>query len=184
MLKVEGVTGVDLSQSGITNIPDYTFKGKSLVSITVPDDTTIGTGAFQNCTKLTTVTGTLSEVGELAFRNCEKLTSVTVNGKVGYEAFASCSKLQHLRVGGGFDILGENAFSGVNKLTVYYGGPQNAENEEFRDKVLEQLEKTVTNVIDFKFGCTDEDWNSILESNKPEADPTPDNALARLILGL
>ena len=185
MLAVEGVDSIDLSESGIMSIPDGAFSTQNdLVSITVQNGTTIGTSAFSNCVLLRTVNGTLGGVGDNAFQGCTSLTSIAVNGNVLDKAFYNCSSLQHLRVGKDFKITGTNAFSGVNNPTVYYGGPKNADNEAFMDHVFKQLVEAGAAVSRPEFGCTDEEWNNILESNKPEADPTPDNALARLILGL
>ena len=94
MLAVDGVNSVDLSQSGITSIPDGTFMNSNLVSITVPDDTAIGKDAFSNCTFLGTVHGTLGNVDKSAFLGCSNLTSVTVNGSVGQYAFYNCDALK------------------------------------------------------------------------------------------
>ena len=188
MLAVDGVDSIDLSQSDIASIPPGCFnvmpgKQSKLVSITVQDNTTIEPGAFGGCTNLTTVNGTLSEVGGLAFLNCESLTCIAVNGNVGYEAFYNCSSLQHLRVGEKFNIPGTDAFSVGISLTVYYDDPWDS---EFERDIESKLNNNGVSVDHFVPNCTEDDWNDILESNKPtiEANPTPDNALARLILGL
>ena len=60
--------------------------------------TSIGLGAFRNCTSLTSITlpSSVTEIGHGAFRSCTSLTSITLPGSVtsiGYAAFAYCTSL-------------------------------------------------------------------------------------------
>ena len=184
MLGVDGVNSVDLSQSGIKSIPANTFKNQNdLVSITVLNGTIIDMRAFAFCRSLETVNGMIDYVEMTAFQACDALTGVWINGSVGYKSFGNCSSLQYLRVGKNFTITDVEAFPSGIRLIVYYDDP---EDTEFEKGIESQLNSNGVSVDHFVPGCTEDEWNDILESNKPtiEANPTPDNALARLILGL
>ena len=114
MLAVEGVNSVDLSQSGITSIQSTSFTGQTkLVSITVPDGTTVGAKAFLGCHTLQTVNGTLGDVGQEAFKECFALTSIKVNGKVENKAFSDCTRLSKAWIMGS---VGQNPFEGCTSL--------------------------------------------------------------------
>ena len=172
MLK-NGVNSVDLSESGITSIPDGAFYNRNdLVSITVPDGTTVGPKAFLGCHMLQTVNGTLTSVGDSAFQNCENLTSIAVNGEVGNDAFQGCSSLQNLWLGENFPI-GEGAdpfsgaFSSVSKLYVHYSGPES--------ETIKSIFGNLGIDVDYHWGC-----------NGSDRAPTPalNSGLASLLLGL
>ena len=150
MLAVEGVDSIDLSQSGIEEIPYRTFFNQNtLVSITVPDGTKIDKEAFSGCQMLQTVNGTLGDVGQNAFGRCSSLTSIKVDGNVdgqafqfcpemssawiagsvGMDPFLGCFSLQNLWVSKDFSFYGENAFNEVSGLTVHYNGPEDKDFE-------------------------------------------------------
>ena len=64
----------------VTRIGSEAFRGTALTSVTIPNRvTTIGNGAFQDCSSLTSVTiGTsVTSIGSEAFRGCIALTSIT-----------------------------------------------------------------------------------------------------------
>ena len=94
--------------------------------------TTIGDGAFLNCSSLTSVTipDSVTRIGDFAFMNCSSLTSVTIPDSVttvGVGAFASCSSLHDfngkfasadgrcLIIGG---VLGSFAPAGLTEYTI------------------------------------------------------------------
>ena len=97
----------------VTEIKESAFKGNSnIVTLTIPDTVTkIGkgnevgvddnTGAFQNCTNLTTVTFTGGNVATFkhTFSGCTKLNSVDFNGvsSVGDAAFHKCTSLTNVQ---------------------------------------------------------------------------------------
>ena len=114
MLGVDGVNSVDLSESGIENIPDRTFHNQTnLVSITVRDGTKVDKAAFSNCYMLRTVNGTLGDVGQEAFKGCHALTSIKVDGGVGNRAFEDCINLSKAWIMGSVDL---NSFAGCTSL--------------------------------------------------------------------
>ncbi|WP_415579135.1 leucine-rich repeat domain-containing protein, partial [Flavobacterium psychrophilum] len=71
-----------------------------LTSVTIPNSvTTIGNGAFFNCSGLTSVTipNSVTNIEDEAFGECSGLTSVTIPNSVtniGDEAFGGCSSLR------------------------------------------------------------------------------------------
>ena len=191
MLDVEGVNSIDLSKSGITSIPDKTFQNSNLVSITVPDDTAIGNYAFDGCTSLKTVSGTLGDVGQNAFGRCSSLTSIKVDGNVDGQAFQFCSQmssawiagsvgmdpflacfsLRNLWVSKDFSFYGENAFNEVSGLTVHYNGPEDKDFErQFRISNISRCQ--------FDWGCNGSDWTTIT------GQPAASSSFAQFLLGL
>ena len=99
----------------ITNIGMFAFSGVGLKNLVIPDSVTdIGYGAFQNCSKLESVTvGTdLQTVGSSAFSSCDKLSKVYIRDlakwcDISFESFSSnplnCSTLNcenHLYLNG------------------------------------------------------------------------------------
>lgn len=65
------------------------------------DVTEIGSGAFQDCTSLTSVTipSSVTRIGENAFCNCTALSSVAIGNKetiIGLGAFLGCSSLKSM----------------------------------------------------------------------------------------
>ena len=108
--------------------------------------TTIGAGAFQNCTNLTSLTigsnvqnigsnafsgctgirsltigNNVQVVGDYAFSNCVGLTNLTIGNNVqsiGQNAFANCTGLTNLTIGNNVQSIGQNAFQGCSGLTT------------------------------------------------------------------
>ena len=95
----------------------------SLTSITIPDSvTTIGEDAFYNCTSLTSVTipDSVTTIGVCAFAVCDGLTSITISDSVttiDEATFAGCSGLTSVNIPNGVTTIGEEAFSNCNGLT-------------------------------------------------------------------
>ena len=89
-------------------IPDSAFNNCSkLTSVTIPNSvTSIGTGAFYSCSGLTAITipNSVTSIGINAFNHCYRLTSVTIPNSVtsiGINAFSSCFGLTSIVVGSG-----------------------------------------------------------------------------------
>jgi len=91
--------------NGTIAITGYTGPGGA---VTIPDTiaklpvTSIGGGAFYNCTSLTSVTipNRVTSIGSEAFSECAHLTSVYFDGNA--------------------PSLGQDVFSGADNVTVYY----------------------------------------------------------------
>ena len=86
--------------------------------------TTVGAGAFQNCTSLTTVkTGSrVTTIGSKAFYGCRKLTTVALGRNVksiGTLAFANCVSLRKFTVPANVAKIGTKAFCNDVKLVSF-----------------------------------------------------------------
>ncbi|MBR4523549.1 MAG: leucine-rich repeat domain-containing protein [Kiritimatiellae bacterium] len=84
--------------------------------------TSIGGGAFLNCSGLTSVTipNSVTNIGSYAFVGCSGLTSVTIpNGvtSIGDSAFAACSGLTSVTIPDSVTNIGSSAFNGCTGLT-------------------------------------------------------------------
>ncbi len=90
---------------------------------TIPNSvTSIGYGAFNGCSGLTSVTipNSVTSIGESAFDYCSGLTSVTIPNSVtsiGKCAFYYCSGLTSVTIGNSVTSIGDRAFSGCSGLT-------------------------------------------------------------------
>ena len=109
---------------GLTSIGGGAFDGCSgLTSITIPNSVkSIGDYAFYNCSSLTSVTigNSVTSIGRYAFNGCSKLTSVTIGNSVisiGGSAFADCSSLTSITLPDGLTSIGGWTFSGCSSLT-------------------------------------------------------------------
>ncbi|MBO6301348.1 MAG: leucine-rich repeat domain-containing protein [Ruminiclostridium sp.] len=82
-------------QNGVTSIGQGAFINcTNLTSVTIPSSvTSIGLGAFNNCTSLTSVTipNSVTSIGDYAFKSCEKLATVT------FEPRSTEQQTQHYR---------------------------------------------------------------------------------------
>ena len=96
-----------------------------LTSVTIPNSvTSIGGSAFYGCTGLTSVTipDSVTSIGISAFRGCTGLTSVTIGNSVtsiGYYAFYGCTGLTTVTIGSGVTSIGNYAFYGCSGLTSF-----------------------------------------------------------------
>ena len=84
--------------------------------------TSIGNGAFWDCTGLTSVTipNSVTSIGEWAFENCTGLTSVTIPNSVtsiADHAFSSCSGLTSVTIPNSVTSIENYAFYGCKGLT-------------------------------------------------------------------
>ena len=94
-----------------------------LTSVTIPNSvTSIGNYAFYGCTGLTSMTipNSVTSIGESAFSACTGLTSVTIPNSVteiGGDAFYGCTGLTEVTIPNSVTSIGEWAFSDCTGLT-------------------------------------------------------------------
>ncbi len=117
-----GTTFVILNS--VTTIGDYAFDNCSkLTSITIPSSvTTIGMRAFQNCDNLTNVTipNSVTTIEDWAFAYCDKLANVTIPDSItgiGSHVFYNCSNLTSVTIPDSVGTIGMLAFYQCTKLT-------------------------------------------------------------------
>ena len=84
--------------------------------------TSIGSSAFRDCTRLTSVTipNSVTSIGYDAFFYCSGLTTVTIPNSVtsiGWQAFYDCSGLTSVTIGNSVTSIGERAFYDCSGLT-------------------------------------------------------------------
>ena len=113
------VTGIDLSQSGVTTIDDSAFYGcTSLQTVDMGSVTNIGSSAFDSCYSLQTVDmGSVTSIGGFAFYRCTSLQTVDMGSveTIGEYAFLGCASLQTVDMGSATSI-GKYAFASCTNL--------------------------------------------------------------------
>ena len=89
-------------------VTSYTFDstGEHIVKYTLLDSTSIGSQAFQNCSKLTSIDipSSVTSIGDAAFQGCDSLTSINIPSSVtniADYAFSGCSGLISISVESG-----------------------------------------------------------------------------------
>lgn len=156
----DDLTAIDLSEAKITayegevpvfgqqtaylagEIPQTSFFGKPLSSVTLPANATIiGYAAFAGCKSLAQITfpssldsisgyafsatgfstlelpATVTKIGEGAFSQCENLTSASIAaGHIGAKAFFADARLVSVTIGSGVKAIGNGAFAGCAGL--------------------------------------------------------------------
>ena len=100
----------------------FGYSNPSITSIVIPNSvTSIGLGAFLDCTGLTSIIipNSVTSIGELAFSNCTNLTSVTIPNSVtsiGVQAF-SHTALTSITIPNSVTSIGDYAFASCGGLT-------------------------------------------------------------------
>ena len=97
-----------ISKNGIVTIPKGVRK--------------IGSGAFADCWRLTSVTipNSVTKIGDMAFIGCSSLTNVNIGEsvtKIGERAFEGCSSLRSVTIPDSVTSIGSSAFEGCSSLT-------------------------------------------------------------------
>ncbi len=103
--------------TGSVTIPSSVTYNSTTYSVT-----SIGSGAFEDCTGLTSVTipNSVTTIGYRAFEGCTGLTSVTIPNSVttiGSSAFGGCTGLTSVTIPNSVTTIGGSAFSGCTGLT-------------------------------------------------------------------
>ncbi|MGN1297247.1 MAG: leucine-rich repeat protein [Clostridia bacterium] len=108
---------------GVTNIGSSAFSNCSkLTSVTIPDSvTSIGSSAFSNCSALTNVTisNNVTNIENSTFSGCTQLTNITIPNSatsIGSSAFYNCGNLTTVTIGSGVTSILDSAFNGCSKL--------------------------------------------------------------------
>ena len=107
----------------MTEIPEDYFENSLLKEIVIPDSvTSIGKGAFANCSNLTSITipNKVTSIGEYAFYGCKSLNSVIIPDRVtsiGDGAFGCCINLTSVTIPNSVTKIGDGAFEWCERLT-------------------------------------------------------------------
>lgn len=111
-----GLTGISIG-SGLSHIPDYTFKDcVNLQSLVLPNTVlSIGYETFYGCASLShcDLGSGLQTIGSFAFENCTSISSIRIPDSclsIGERAFQGCSSLSTLDLGCGIESIDRNAF--------------------------------------------------------------------------
>jgi hypothetical protein len=138
-VKVASISGDYVIREGTASIPTGAFMNcTTLTSIVIPDSVrAIKNNTFKGCTSLTKVIigNGVTKIGDNAFSGCEALESLTIGNSVisiGDSAFKGCSALTSVNIPASVTIIYEDAFNSCSGIkTVYYGG-----NEDTWNKIL------------------------------------------------
>lgn len=159
-MKAEGVSVTVIISSGIKTVDDYAFAGikniKEVVLERVADNrenTTIGEGAFNGCTGLTSfrVDRDIIEIKANAFEGSglESLDIPNSSVKIGEKAFANCTSLKTVVVrADNEDVLADNCFEGSEAIEKYYVVDQTLF-EGLKAKYGDKVEKVDSKFEDF-----------------------------------
>lgn len=119
------------TSGGRVAITGYTGPGGAVIipsTINGLPVTSIGSGAFMDCRRLTGVTipGSVTSIERGAFLRCTALVSVTLHtgvARIGVGAFEQCSQLSTLTLPSSVASIGEMAFRNCNRMTrIYFRG--------------------------------------------------------------
>ena len=140
----------------VTSIGTYAFWDCSrLTSVTIPNSVTfIGANAFYWSTGLTSVEipNSVTSIGDEAFYACSSLTSVKIPSSVtsiGVEAFRGCDSLTSVVIGNSVTSIGSWAFAYCSELTSV------------------EIPKSVSSIGDIPFGGCSSLINILVDINNP-----------------
>ncbi len=107
----------DLRRSGKEAFKDCT----KLATVRLGERSRLAVSVFEN-TAIQNITIYSDTIPDGAFQNCTKLTSVTIRNDITYlgtKAFQGCTRLNEVNFGGICESMGSNAFYGCTALTVF-----------------------------------------------------------------
>lgn len=115
----------DFLDDGTIEITDYTGSDTEIEIPSTIDGytvTSIGSGAFEFCSGLTSITipSGVTSIGSWTFRECSKLTSITIPygvTSIGNAAFMNCKSLTNITIPYGVTSIKDDTFAGCTKLT-------------------------------------------------------------------
>lgn len=118
-----------------------------VVSVTIPNDvTTIGGGAFEDCSSLTSITipNSVTSIGRSAFYYCSSLTSVAIGKNVktiGEGAFEWCSALSSITIPNSVTKIEDWAFAGCSALAsiIVEGGNKTYDSRDNCNAIIETV---------------------------------------------
>lgn len=116
----------------VTSIGNRAFAGSGVTTVTIPENvTSIGGGAFDQCTSLTNVMipQSVTSIENFAFRGCERLTSVTIPNsvaRIGGWAFIGCASLTSVMIPSRVTNIAQGAFALCTSLTSITVSAQNS----------------------------------------------------------
>ena len=143
-------------QYNVTSIGDGAFFDcSSLTSVTIPDRVkSIGSSAFSGCSSLSSINipNSVTSIGQSAFRGCTSLQSITIPDSVthiGYWAFANCKQLENVTIGHNFIGIGD-VFDGAGRpgnKGKDYGRPLKETERKKRNKPIIKAIKLFLNAL-------------------------------------
>lgn len=111
------IDGKEVPVTGLGDVLFSTAKRATIKKVTMPDTVTvIGSGAFEGCTNLESITLSkkLKEIQARAFYGCTSLKNIVLPDsmqKIGMSAFEGCSSLSNVILGNGLSYIDVWAFN-------------------------------------------------------------------------
>jgi uncharacterized repeat protein (TIGR02543 family) len=105
-------------------IDSCAFQYSGIVSLELPNVTTIGKEAFRQCTKLEQITlGSVTTIKNSAFIDCTTLKSIILPGtlqSIEQNAFKNCTSLESIIIGEGIKKLSSGVFYDCSAIKRFY----------------------------------------------------------------